>query len=223
MADGKHLSLRSFISHFDGAGTSYVETWGGGTSVSATSQPQIHEDQITAVLDADDPVFDFGSVECSSGASIHIIPKVTVDALNFEIKVKRIAALPNNPWLSLPVDDLESSYTVTITPNPTPQKRKPQCHDPCTNADHSPTLRDQGDSTEVLSSTQSTGQESDDSSILEDSVSSPLGNMLSSTITDGDGDRSLSTTEGNPTLLWDSYDLHQEAVDGYGFTSKQPP
>ncbi|PWA21865.1 hypothetical protein CCH79_00017593, partial [Gambusia affinis] len=63
-----------------------------------------------------------------SSSSIQIIPKVEAESLNLEIMVKRSAAPPTNPWLSLPVDDLENSYTVTITPTPTPHK-KHSCED----------------------------------------------------------------------------------------------
>ncbi|XP_028996523.1 uncharacterized protein LOC114849351 [Betta splendens] len=220
-SDGKPLSPRP--SGSDGAGSSHLEAQAGNEGVagirSAGSQPQVHSEDVPAVSD----MFDFGSVQHPSGASIQIIPKVTVDSLNFEIKVQRVAAPPSNPWLSLPVDDLENSYTVTITPNPTPQKRNPQRPDPSgpfSDADTSPTLGDQNGprETEVLSSTPTKGQESEDwvlhsPNALEDSVLSPLSDMLSSTATD-ERDESVSTTQGVPTLLWDSYDLHQEAVDG---------
>ncbi|XP_048387056.1 uncharacterized protein LOC125452541 [Stegostoma tigrinum] len=36
--------------------------------------------------------------------------------LNFEIKVSRSASLPKNPWIGLPIENLEKSYVVTITP-----------------------------------------------------------------------------------------------------------
>ncbi|XP_036066420.1 uncharacterized protein LOC112157760 isoform X3 [Oryzias melastigma] len=84
-------------------------------------QPQIQE-EICSVSDCDPEELGFGSVGNSSRASIRAPPKGQADAVNFEIKVKRSAAPPTNPWLSLPVDDLEDSYTVTITPNPTPQR-----------------------------------------------------------------------------------------------------
>lgn len=236
-AEGKPPSLSSFDSGFDGAGTSQLEAWGGregveglsrlgrtGDSVRAVlSQPQIHKENLYSVSDSEDlkEQFDFGSVGNSSRASIQIIPKVTVESLNFEIKVKRSAALPNNPWLSLPVDDLENSYTVTVTQNPTPQKRDLQFDDPpdsCTTASKS---RDQPTQTEVLSGTPSTGPQSSDwmlhsQSSPEDPELSPICNVLSSTITD-ERDKSICTTEGIPTLLWDSYDLHdqnQDSVDG---------
>lgn len=238
-ADSKPLSLSSFDSGFDGAGSNQLDTWGereglevlsrlAGTRDSvkpAISQPQINKEDIPSVSDAEDAAgeFDFGSVGDSSRASIQIIPKVTLDSLNFEIKVKRSAALPNNPWLSLPVDDLENSYTVTITQNPTPQKRDPQSHDPSdphTNSKHPRKPQDDPTETEVLRTTQSKGLQRRDwmlhsHSSLEDPVLSPLGNILSSTITD-ERDKSICTTEGIPTLLWDSYDLHQnqDAIDG---------
>ncbi|XP_078130224.1 uncharacterized protein LOC144533037 isoform X3 [Sander vitreus] len=229
-AEGKPSSLSSFDSGFDGAGGSQLEAWGGregaegplsrlaGTRDSvrpATSQPQMDN-----FSDCEDPREEFGSVGNSSRASIQLIPKVTVDSVNLEIKVKRSAALPNNPWLSLPVDDLENSYTVTITQNKTPQKRDVQFHDP-SDPNQSNLSRDQPTQTEVLSSTQPRGPQSrkrtlHQQSTLEDPQLSPICNILSSTITE-ERDKSICTTEGIPTLLWDSYDLHDQnpdAVDG---------
>lgn len=239
-AEGKPPSLSSFDSGFEGAGSSQLEACGGREGVEGLSrltetrpsvrpvlsQPQIQQDNIASVSDSEDhrEEFDFGSVGNSSRASIQIIPKATMESLNFEIKVKRSAALPSNPWLSLPVDNLENSYTVTITPNPTPQKLDLQFHDssdPCMNANQPNRCRDQPTQTEVLSSTQSRESRSRDwilhsQSSFEDPEISPICNILSSTITDG-RDKSMCTTEGIPTLLWDSYDLHeqnQDSVDG---------
>lgn len=239
-AEGKPPSLSSFDSGFEGAGSSQLEACGGREGVEGLSrvtetrpsvrpvlsQPQIQQDDIASVSDSEDhrEEFDFGSVGNSSRASIQIIPKATMESLNFEIKVKRSAALPSNPWLSLPVDNLENSYTVTITPNPTPQKPDLQFHDPsdpCTNANQPNRFRDQPTQPEVLSSTQSRESRRRDwilhsQSSLEDPEISPICDILSSTITDG-RDKSMCTTEGIPTLLWDSYDLHeqnQDSVDG---------
>lgn len=223
-AEGKPPSLSSFDSGFDGVGSSQLgEVWGGREGMDgvsrlagsrdsarlALSRPEIHKENVSSVSDSEDHVeeFDLGSVGNSSRASIQIIPKVTVDSLNFEIKVKRSAALPSNPWLSLPVDDLENSYTVTITQNPTPQKREV----------HFNGSRDKPTQTEVSSSTRPRRDWILHSqSGLEDAELSPIRSVLSSTITDG-RDRLGCTTEGIPTLLWDSYDLHeqnQDTVDG---------
>lgn len=239
-AEGKPPSLSSFDSGFEGAGSSQLEACGGREGVEGLSrltetrpsvrpvlsQPQIQQDNIASVSDSEDhrEEFDFGSVGNSSRASIQIIPQATMESLNFEIKVKRSAAPPSNPWLSLPVDNLENSYTVTVTPNPVPQKPDLQFHvpsDPCMNAKQPNRCRDQPTQTEVLSSTQSRESRSRDwilhsQSSLEHPEISPICNILSSTITDG-RDKSMCTTEGIPTLLWDSYDLHeqnQDSVDG---------
>ncbi|KAL7388120.1 hypothetical protein ABVT39_007529 [Epinephelus coioides] len=239
-AEGKPSSLSSFDSGFDGAGSSQLEASGGREGVEglsrlagtrdfvrpAMSQPQIHTENLSSVSDSEDhrEEFDLGSVGNSSRASIQIIPKVTVDSLNLEIKVKRSAALPSNPWLSLPVDDLENSYTVTITQNPT-QQRDLQFHDPSdpyTNANQASRSRDQPTQMEVLTSTQPREPQNRDwtlqsQSSLEDPELSPIRNILSSTITETGGDKSMCTTQGIPTLLWDSYDLHdqnRDAVDG---------
>lgn len=236
--EGKPPSLSSFDSGFEGAGSSQleacrgregVEVWSklpetGDSARLVLSQPQILKDNIAGVSRSEDPKeeFDFGSVGNSSRASIQIVPKETAESLNFEIKVKRSAALPSNPWLSLPVDNLENSYTVTITPNPTPQRRNPQfhrCSDPSENATSSDRSRDQPTQTEAFNSTKSRRSKSGDwilhsQSSLDDSELSPISNILSSTITDGrDHQKSMCTTEGIPTLLWDSYDLHEQNQD----------
>lgn len=230
--EGKPPSLSSFDSGFEGAGSSPLEACRGRERVEVwsklpetrdsarlvLSQPQILQDNIASVSHSEGPKeeFDFGSVGNSSRASIQIIPKETAESLNFEIKVKRSAALPSNPWLSLPVDNLENSYTVTITPNPTPQRRNP---DPSENATTSNSSRDQPTQTEVFNSTKSRRSKSRDwilhsQSSLDDSELSPISNILSSTITDGrDHQKSMCTTEGIPTLLWDSYDLHEQNQD----------
>lgn len=177
-ADGKPASLSSFDSGFDGAaGSSQVENCGGrGGRVRG------------------------GGGEGSEGLS------ESVQSLNFEIKVKRSAPLPSNPWLGVPMEDQEDLYTVTVTPSPTMHKRHlpfPDVPDPGGSAG-TPTsrCRDQPTQTER-------------SSTLEDTELSSIGKILSSTM-DG-GDKSLCTTEGHPTMLWDSYDLHEQNQDSvYG-------
>ncbi|XP_069017670.1 uncharacterized protein [Embiotoca jacksoni] len=233
-AEGKPPSLSSFDSGFDGAGNNQPEAGGGreggegpsgsgGTRDSvrpAFNPPEIHEEHISSVSDSEDHVedFDLGSVGNSSRTSIRIVPRVSVDSLNFEIKVKRSAELPSNPWLSLPVDDLENSYTVTVTPQ-NGDLHLPNPSDPHGTAHRASRSRDQPTQTEVLSGSDLRGPWTTDwtphrQSRLEDPDLSPISNILSSTITEG-GDQSLCTTEGLPTLLWDSYDLHdQDAADG---------
>jgi len=228
--EGKPSSLSSFDSGFDGAGCSPLEA--GGCSVSGggregwrgqsvlsgsresfgppTRSPQTHKDNFSVASDSVDPreAFDFGSARNSSRASIQIVPKIKLDSLNFEIKVQRSATPPQNPWLSLPVDDLEKSYTVTITPNPnTPEPRLSRSQ--------SGGSRDQPTQTEAPASTRSDGGPHTEDwapqspSGLRDPGLSPIRGLLSSTITDGK-DKSDCTTEGNPTLVWDSYDLHDQ-------------
>lgn len=176
-AEGKPASLSSFDSGFDGApGSSQVETCGGqGGRVTAGE---------------------------GGGAGVEGLSE-SIHSLNFEIKVKRSAPLPSNPWLSLPVEDL---YTVTVTPSPTLHKRHLHFLDvPEPGGGAEPpagSCRDQPTQTERSRS-------------LEDTELSSIGKILSSTM-DG-GDKSLCTTEGLPTMLWDSYDLHeqnQDSVDG---------
>lgn len=230
--EGKPPSLSSFDSGFDTAGSSQLEACREKEGVedlsrlteyrdslrSVLSQPQVAKEKVASVSQE----IDFGSVRNSTRSSIQIIPKATVESINFEIKVKRSAALPSNPWLSLSIDNLESSYTVTITPNPTPQMGDLQFQDPsdlCMTANQPNRSHDQPTQTEVLSSTQSRGLRSMDwilhsQSNLEDSHLCPIDNILSSTITD-DGERSMSTTQGTDTLLWDSYDLHEQHSDTF--------
>lgn len=173
--EGKPSSLSSFDSGFDGAaGNSQVEAYGGrGGRVRGGEE-----------------------VTGAEGLS------ESVHSLNFEIKVKRSALLPSNPWLGLPVEDQEDLYTVTVTPSPTLNKRHlhfPDVPEPVGGAGPpAGRCRDQPTQTER-------------SSGLEDAELSSIGKILSSTM-DG-GDKSLCTTEGLPTMLWDSYDLHEQNHD----------
>lgn len=235
IADSTPLSVSSFDSGFDGAGNGQLEVYGGrerlddlcGVTEIRDSErctlilPQINKDGSACVSDAEvqEDECDCGSVGSSSGASIQIVPKAAADSLNFEIRVRRSAALPSNPWLSLPVDNLENSYTITITPNPTPQKKNQRNQEPTEPSVAVGQLfgsRDRPTQTEGLSSTQPRASKSQDcmpslQSTLEDPELSPVCHILSSTITE-ERDKSLST-EGAPTLLWDSYDLHEQIQD----------
>lgn len=230
--EGKPSSLSSFDSGFDGAGCSPLEAaaptggGGGGSDVwqgqsvlsgsresfgPPTRSPQTHKDNLSVASDSEDlrEAFDFGSAGCSSRASIQIVPKLKLDSLNFEIKVQRSATPPQNPWLSLPVDDLEKSYTVTITPN-TPEPR--------VSRSQSGGSRDQPTQTEATAMTPPNGEPHTDPESpcrLRDPGLSPIRDLLSSTITDGK-DKSDCTTEGNPTLIWDSYDLHDQNDQNHG-------
>lgn len=238
-ADSTPLSLSSFDSGFDGLGNGQPEfLWGRerledlcgvaeirGSKKCTLILPQLGKDSSACLSDTEvhEDEFDCGSVGSSSGASIQIVPKAAVDSLNFEIRVKRSAALPSNPWLSLPVDNLENSYTITVTPNPAPQKKNHQLQKP---PDHFSAVgqlfgsKDHPTQTEGLSSTRPRASKSQDcvqsvGSIVEDPELSPVCHILSSTLAE-ERDKTLSTTEGGPTLLWDSYDLHeqnQDAVD----------
>ncbi|KAM9314899.1 LOW QUALITY PROTEIN: uncharacterized protein KZ484_024613 [Pholidichthys leucotaenia] len=238
LVEGNPPFLNSFDSGFDGAGSSPLESLGGREEVdhlsrsggirdsvrSALSQHEFHKN-ISSFSDCVDhsEEFGLGSVGNSSRADIHIAPKVTVDTFNFEIKGKRSAALPNNPWLSLPVEDLENSYTVTVKQNLTPQKGGVNFHDSsnfCVSADQDNWSQDWHPQMEVLSSVDPRGAQSRDwipnsQNGLEDPELSPIHNILSSTITE-DEEKSVYATDGNPTLLWDSYDLHDQNLDDDG-------
>ncbi|XP_056436727.1 uncharacterized protein LOC130374150 isoform X1 [Gadus chalcogrammus] len=229
--EGKPSSLSSFDSGFDGAGCSPLEAaaggggggreaWqglSGGTGSRESfrpsgAPPRTHAENSSGALDAEDlkEAFDFGSVGNSSRASVQVVPKIKLDSLNFQIKVQRSATPPQNPWLSLPVDDLENSYTVTITQNPPGQQKAPDL-----SRNHSSGSRDQPTQTEVPASPLSDAGPPAADGILpslggnRDPGLSPIRHLLSSTITDG-MEKSECTAEGNPTLIWDSYDLHDQ-------------
>ncbi|XP_062406625.1 uncharacterized protein LOC134097699 isoform X2 [Sardina pilchardus] len=233
---GKPPSLSSFDSGFDGAGSSHLETGHGRELLDGLLRlpvapdlrpkpppPQIHEENISSVSDSEDPRDEFVMAGSPSAASIQIIPKITLDSLNFEIKVKRSVTPPNNPWLSLPVEDLENSYTVTITPNRNSRladPRSPNGSERSLHSDSSSRLRDQPTQTEVLTSRQRPGDAESREHSVQDSFDaselSPVRRVLSSTITEPN-DQPSYTTEGIPTLMWDSYDFHnlrQEQCDG---------
>lgn len=202
-AAGKPPSLSSFDSGFDGAGSSHVDTRSRreglsrfpGNGDTKAVYAEIHEENVASVSDSEDQRED---PECSfkrdaPQASIQIVPKITSDSVNLEIKVKRSATLPKNPWLSLPIDDLESSYTVTITPNSSNQQRivkSPSLSKTTRDAERTARTRD---------------PEREDS--FEDSELNPIINVLSSTITDHE-DKASATVDAEASLLWDTFDLH---------------
>ncbi len=208
---GKPASLRSFDSGFDGAASSHLDSrsrreplpriLGNGDCAfkSKSLHGQIHEENIVSVSDSEDSreELGFSLKRDSARASIQIVPKMTSDSLNLEIKVKRSATLPKNPWLSLPIDDLESSYTVTITPS--------SSRDPWSRARD----RDRPSPTDELGSAPLQSQDS-----FEESELDPVGNILSSTFTDNE-DKPSSTVDGDPSLLWDTFDLHNLRQDSY--------
>ena len=219
-AAGRSPSLSSCDSGCDGDGSSRLEAWRGREEVEGLSrlagirdcvrptisQPQILREHINSVSDPVDPRGEADSL----GTRIQIVTKVTEDSLNLKIKMKLSTAHPSNVWLSLPTEDLENSYTVMITNSPTTQKT-----DTCTNGTHC------NSSPVQPTKMKASGPWSRDwiqhsQSSLDDPGLSPIRNVLSSTITDG-RDESTSTTEGIPSLLWDSYDLHDhnpDTVDG---------
>ncbi|KAL0163616.1 hypothetical protein M9458_039369, partial [Cirrhinus mrigala] len=223
-AAGKPPSLSSFDSGFDGAGSSHLDSRskrellprilvngdsGDGAFKSKPLHGQIHEENIVSVSDSEDQREDLGFSlkRDSTHASIQIVPKITSDSLNLEIKVKRSATLPKNPWLSLPIDDLESSYTVTITPNSSNPRRDLR----------SPGLSECSDQarpvqTDDLGSARSQQHRSQES--FEELELNPMGNVLSSTLTDNE-DKPSSTMDGDPSLLWDTFDLHNLRRDSY--------
>nr|XP_055042001.1 uncharacterized protein LOC129429380 isoform X5 [Misgurnus anguillicaudatus] len=193
----KPPSLSSFDSGFDGAGSSHLDIRSRrdgtpgflGSVDSIKPKPayaEFHEENVTSVSDSEDhEELRFSLKKDNAQASIQIVPKITSDSLNLEIKVKRSATLPKNPWLSLPIDDLESSYTVTITQN----------------ASREPSARTHDLDTDIKS------QDG-----FEDSDLGPISNVLSSTITDHE-EKPSGTAEGEASLVWDTFDLHNLRQD----------
>uniref|UniRef100_UPI00398E406B uncharacterized protein isoform X2 n=1 Tax=Pristiophorus japonicus TaxID=55135 RepID=UPI00398E406B len=131
----KPPSLSSFDSGIDGAGSCNFETGSlkynyeianreHGTkiisklSLKTTTAKLNEEDKVSGNESDEWPEFDkFGFADSSSTSSeVQPFSKCNPKTLNFEIKVSRSASLPKNPWISLPVEDLEKSYVVTITP-----------------------------------------------------------------------------------------------------------
>lgn len=216
-AAAKPPSLSSFDSGFDGAGNSHLDSrsrreilprfLGNGDSAfkSKPLHGQIHEENIVSVSDSEDQreELGFGLQRDTTRASIQIVPKITSDSVNLEIKVKRSSTLPKNPWLSLPIDDLESSYTVTITPNSSNPRRDPRSPSPSERSDWA---RDQP--------TQTDGKRQQSHQSFEESELNPVGNVLSSTLTDNE-EKPSSTVDGDPSLLWDSFDLHNLRRDSF--------
>ncbi len=194
---GKPASLSSLDSGFDGAASRsrrepLPRTLGNG--VSTFMSGPVHEENGVSVSDSEDSreELEFSLKRDSTRASIQIVPKITSDSLNLEIKVKRSTTLPKNPWLSLPIDDLESCYTVTITPS--------SSRDPA---------RDRLSPTEELGSAPLQSQES-----FEEAELDPVGHILSSTLSDNE-DQPSCAVDGDPSLLWDTFDLHNLRQDSY--------
>ncbi|CAN9507602.1 unnamed protein product [Ophioblennius macclurei] len=202
--EGKLASLSSLDSGFDGAANGQMEAGGGrrrAEDSTDSAQPQRNEEKLSGAPDCQ---FDLGSVGSSSRASLHISPRTSFDSLSFEIKVSRSAAMPSNPWLSLPVDDLENSYTVTITPKATPQKGDGSISE----GSHTP----QGLPTQLDKGLQTRDWLLHSQSDLDDPELDSMDDLLSSTVTEG-REVTVCTTEGVPTLLWDSYDFHHQNLD----------
>nr|XP_015208562.1 PREDICTED: uncharacterized protein LOC107078071 [Lepisosteus oculatus] len=235
---GKPPSLCSFDSGFDGAGSCHLdgavrESWEvphrpqgvREFSRSAASQPHVREDLLSVSDSEDCKGEDDDGGGRRSLARIQIVPRVLVDSLNFEVKVKRSASRPKNPWLSLPLEDLENSYTVTITPKRPeeadqnespgpPASRISEALEACGK------LKDQLTQTESPVCDVPSGGEGaftecgiqmeEKAGVLQgllpsSSALSPICCALSSTLNDSLDQLNLSADR---TLLWDTYDLH---------------
>lgn len=191
----KPPSLSSFDSGFDGAGSGHLETGSGKTCQDGASRPKssrlhVCEENMSSISEV------LADEKSLQAPSIHIVPNASGDSVNFEITVKRSATLPKNPWLSLPVDDLENCYTVIISPS---QQRATRSCDQLTQTSDTSMCDFQDQSTTEWS---------------------PIHNVLSSTVTDGGP--GAETSENVPTLLWDSYDLHDLMHDSGSVVVGEP-
>ncbi|XP_076872787.1 uncharacterized protein LOC143522807 isoform X2 [Brachyhypopomus gauderio] len=215
---GKLSSLGSFDSGFDGTG--HLETGSGregldgvllnkgGISEPGALQSHIDNVNVPAVQSSSNQEQRVEEPD-PDPPSIHIVPRITADSLNLEIQVKRSATLPKNPWLSLPVDNLENSYTVTISPR---HQRVLQSAVPSEGSRDQPTQTDaQACDYGHHGAPQPPGALPRCHSLQEAELS-PIRKVLSSTITDGAG-RADTTAENTSTLQWDTYDLHDVKHD----------
>ncbi|XP_055088376.1 uncharacterized protein si:ch211-241j12.4 [Periophthalmus magnuspinnatus] len=195
--EGKPSSHSSFDSGFEGAGSSMLEghTLAPDFVKQTMNQPQIQEETMSNLSDSGG----FGSLGNLSRPTVRIAPNETVNSLDFEIKVKRSAAYPTNPWLSLPGDDLENSYTVTITSKPSLEHR---------DAYFSSNSQKNKELCPVTPAASLTAWALHTQSSLEDCELSPMTHVLSSTVTEPND----QATEGS-SMLWDSYDLHEQYLD----------
>ncbi|MBN3285571.1 ACT protein, partial [Polyodon spathula] len=213
-ATGKPPSLSSFDSGIDGAGSCHLdhrivkEAWEMPNRApvaqeiprSAPQEPCVNEETIGSMSDSEECLEDleFHSKRCRSSARIQIVPKIISGCLNFEVMVKRSASLPKNPWLSLPLEDLDNSYTVTITPTRPSVKCGLQSN----------LLRNPNALLETARLSEAKSHFLQVQRILENSSElSPIRNVMSSTLNDTRDKRSQSSWTDH-TLLWDSYDLH---------------
>ncbi|XP_051951450.1 uncharacterized protein LOC127621768 [Xyrauchen texanus] len=231
-AAGKPLSLSSFDSGFDGAGSSHLDTRskrdglpkflvnGDSAFKLKPLHAQIHEEVFTSVSDSEEQheELEFSLKRDATRASIQIVPKVTSNSLNLEIKLKRSATQLKNPWLGLPIDDLQSAYMVTITPNSNQQRdlKSPSLSEHSYRTDQSNRSQDQPSQTDGLSCAHNKGTKSSifqNQDSFEGSELNPIGNVLSSTITDEE--KPSNTVDGEPSLLWDTFDLHNLRRDSF--------
>ncbi|MBN3323132.1 ACTM protein, partial [Atractosteus spatula] len=218
---GKPPSLCSFDSGFDGAGSCHFdgavrESWEvphrpqgvREFSRSVASQPRVRED-LSSVSDSEDckGEGDRGAGGRKSLTRIQIVPRVLVDSLNFEVKVKRSATRPKNPWLSLPLEDLENSYTVTITP------KRPEEADQ--NDSPGPPASQISEALEACGKLkdQRTQTEIPQGLLPNSSALSPICCALSSTLNDS---LDQLNSSADRTLLWDTYDLHTTTPNADG-------
>lgn len=190
----KPPSLSSFDSGFDGAGSGNLETGGGKVCQDEASRPKsphlhVSEENVSSISE------DLAEEKSLGAPSIGIIPNASGDS-NFKITVKRSATLPKNPWLSLPLDDLENCYTVIISPS---QQRETRCYDQLTQTSNTSVCDFEDQSNEWSS----------------------ICNILSSTVADG-GHEAETSAENMPTLLWDSYDLHDLLPDSDSMLLSEP-
>ncbi|XP_067272718.1 guanine nucleotide exchange factor DBS isoform X2 [Pseudorasbora parva] len=233
ISSAKPPSLCSFDSGFDCAGIGHLEARRDFLHGNQ-DESKPHQENMSGSESEGQPELVLGLQR--DNTRIQIIPKITSDSVNLEISVKRSASLPKNPWLSLPIEDLESCYTVTIRSSSPSGFQEPELS-PAGNLSSSPRssspsgfqepkLSPAGNlNSSPRSSSPSGFQEPElnpagnlNSSPRSSSPSgsqepelNPAGNLLSSTLTDSEE----KPVDGDPSLLWDSFNLHNLRPDSY--------
>uniref|UniRef100_A0A8C4RF85 Uncharacterized LOC114648438 n=2 Tax=Erpetoichthys calabaricus TaxID=27687 RepID=A0A8C4RF85_ERPCA len=250
MATIKPPSLSSFDSGIDAVGSYHLDSgmkresfemlnkthWAKDVFKTKKSQDiEVLEEDSSSVSDSEkhlpDPSYNSGrSNPCGNGH----FPKTARNAFNFEVKIARSASLPKNPWLSLPLEELESYYSVSITPKKVPGDGKQHsnstegrdlsldCYWQAVNCEKRKNRRTrsvevqaccldfskEAESKDTAIQTEGKVEFLEDQRILENSVPlSPIKNILSSTLNDFQ-EKSDYAADVSSALLWDSYDLH---------------
>ncbi|XP_039604022.1 uncharacterized protein LOC120525628 isoform X1 [Polypterus senegalus] len=249
MATIKPPSLSSFDSGIDAVGSYHLDSGMRRESFEMLNKTQWAKDVFKTIKSQDIEILEEDSASvsdsekhlpdssCNSGRNNPCgnrhFPKTARNAFNFEVKIARSASLPKNPWLSLPLEELESSYSVSITPKKVPGEVKQHsnseegrdsslnCHWQTVSCEKRKNRRTrsvevqaccldfskESESKDTAIQTEGKVEFLEDQRILENSVPlSPIKNILSSTL--NDIQEKSDYAADSSALLWDSYDLH---------------